>query len=524
MKKINVVATIIAFIASTTAVGISPVAAEGQNQVSAHIDWAGINMTPNTALSQTITPLNVPSTSVGNVDWGIHMGNTEQAIWPNFQLSNSGIALFAFYDVPAGSKVENVGKSNCNLNSPNAFQKANTWRSTCSAPLMPIAGESYEFAVKPLKINGSLWWAGSVTIQSTGEVIQLGRLENNLSQTVINGSQSMSGMDQITFWKETLPPCSKIPDFSAIYGPVLTTTGSAAKVSGTRISETCPGLSGIDTFSNPGSYRVNIGNKSGTQDADPKPIVNSSGSANTEAPSFSLVSFSGSKVNINVNLGSNNQPDKIYLVSPDLGITEAKKVLGKISGSVATWSVSFSSLLSGKSIPLKLISMKNGIETNVLEEIFNVPGAIKNAITGSVPEAPKNITSRVIGTSGIVTAVTTLKAGSLAQSAYLFGSALGVTSVKPIKGEILATKVIFEIPIEASMAGKTFPFTVYYENDAGKSAPAAGKISIPSIPKITIDAPKFPTSPGASNTVFCLKGSISRTFAAKSCPPGWKKS
>ena len=225
-----------------------------------------------------------------------------------------------------------------------------------------------------------------------------------------------------------------------------------------------------------------------------------------------------------MNLGSNNQPDKIYLVSPDLGITEAKKVLGKISGSVATWSVSFSSLLSGKSIPLKLISMKNGIETNVLEEIFNVPGAIKNAITGSVPEAPKNITSRVIGTSGIVTAVTTLKAGSLAQSAYLFGSALGVTSVKPIKGEILATKVIFEIPIEASMAGKTFPFTVYYENDAGKSAPAAGKISIPSIPKITIDAPKFPTSPGASNTVFCLKGSISRTFAAKSCPPGWKKS
>ena len=236
------------------------------------------------------------------------------------------------------------------------------------------------------------------------------------------------------------------------------------------------------------------------------------------------MSFAGSKVNINVNLGSTNRPDKIYLVSPALGITEAKRVLGKISGSVATWSVSIGSLLSGESIPLKLVSMKNGIETNVIEEFFSVPSAVKSAISGSVPVAPKNITTRIIGTSGIVTAVATLKAGALAQDAYLFGSSLGITSAKPIKGEILATKVIFEIPVDTSMAGKTFPFTVYYENDAGKSAPAAGKISVPAIPKITIDAPKFPTSPGATNTVFCLKGSISRTFAAKSCPPGWKKS
>jgi hypothetical protein len=355
-------------------------------------------------------------------------------------------------------------------------------------------------------------------------VIPLGRTENNPSPAVLNASQSMTGMNQITFWKETPPSCSSIPKFSTVFGPLLTSTGSAPQVSGTRNSETCPGLSGVDTLSNPVSYRVNIGTKSGTQDTNSKPITSDSGSESTDAPSFSLVSFAGSKVNINVNLGSTNRPDKIYLVSPALGITEAKRVLGKISGSVATWSVSIGSLLSGESIPLKLVSMKNGIETNVIEEFFSVPSAVKSAISGSVPVAPKNITTRIIGTSGIVTAVATLKAGALAQDAYLFGSSLGITSAKPIKGEILATKVIFEIPVDTSMAGKTFPFTIYYENDAGKSAPAAGKISVPAIPKITIDAPKFPTSPGATNTVFCLKGSISRTFAAKSCPPGWKKS
>lgn len=696
MKRVLVGATIVAFIASITVTGISPVAAEGSNQVSAHIDWSGINLTTDTALSQTIKPMNVPSTSIGHVDWGIHMGNSERYIFPNFQLSNSGTVNYAFYDVPAGSRVENVGKSTCNLRSPNAFQTANTWRAECSAALMPVAGETYEFVLKPLKINGSQWWAGSVTIQSTGEVIPLGRIENNPSPAVLNASQSMTGMNQITFWKETPPSCSSIPKFSTVFGPLLTSTGSAPQVSGTRTSETCPGLSGVDTFSNPGSYGVNIGNTGGnsipgampgsyfgpdikpsrggspvtricpigkvvtrisvalwidnqitpgfnfgcsqlsasgevgtdvqiydivrqvnrTSDyttlqckpgsavvainastgnyirdlsitcgttnpfsIEPTPMIgigtrldinafskctesaakpafvtgfsayaaagldtvqsictpfssflkasgsttNDSGSESTDAPSFSLVSFAGSKVNINVNLGSNNRPDKIYLVSPALGITEAKRVLGKITGSVATWSVSFSSLLSGKSIPLKLVSMKNGIETNVIEEIFDVPGAVKSAISGSVPVAPKNITTRVIGTSGIVTAAATLKAGALAQDAYLFGNSLGITSAKPIKGEILGTKVIFEIPVDTSMAGKTFPFTVYYENDAGRSAPAAGKISIPAIPKITIDAPKFPTSPGATSTVFCLKGSISRTFAAKSCPPGWKK-
>ena len=706
-SKFSTGAIVLAMVASLTSLSSAPARAEGPNQVSAHIDWAGINITTNTAISQTIQPLSVPSISTGQVDWSINLGNSEQAIWPSLTLSNSGRAIFAFFDVPAGSKVENVGNATCSFQSRNAFQRENTWRSTCSAPLMPVAGETYEFIVKPIKINGSQWWAGSIAVKSSGEVIPLGRLENNPSQATLDGSQSMRGFNQFTFWKETLPPCSSIPDFSAIIGPLLTTTGSTPVVSGARTSQNCPALSGVDLFSNPGSSRVNIGNKgktsgstSGTQsdlipgamsgsyfgpdirpsrggspitricpsgkvltqisvaleigisitpgfnfgcsslssdgqvgsdvqiydivrqvnrESDyttmkckpgsavvainastvnyvrdlsitcgtinpfsigPTPMIgvgtklninayskctestskpafvtgvsayaaagldtvqsictpfssflrtggsssNNSGGVKTDSPSFSTVSFAGNTININVNIGSGNRPDQIYLVSEDLGLPEAKRVLGKITGSVATWRVNFNSLLSGKSIPLKLISVKNGIESNVVEEIFSIPGAIKSAVSGSAPVAPKNVTTRVIGTSGIVTAVATLRSGALARDAYLFGNSLGISSANPIKGEILATKVIFEIPIKTSMAGKAFPFTVYFENDAGKSAPTAGKISVPGIPKITIDAPKLPSQKGAANTVFCLKGSISRTFAAKTCPPGWKRS
>jgi hypothetical protein len=206
--------------------------------------------------------LNVPPLSIGQADWSINMGNTEQALWPSFNLSNSGRAIFSFFDVPAGSKVENVGFASCSLTAGNAFQAAGTWRSTCYTPLMPVANETYTFSMKPYTLNNSQWWAGFVTIGSTGKSIELGRLENNPSQIVRKNSEQMYGFNQIAFSRSNLPlpPCSEIPDFSAIIGPLKTTTGSQPVVSGTRLAVTCPGLSEIGTSSNPVSYSVKIGN------------------------------------------------------------------------------------------------------------------------------------------------------------------------------------------------------------------------------------------------------------------------
>lgn len=689
-------------LAGLTSVGTTPASAEGANQVSAHIDWSGIALSPEGFLAQTITPHSIPSSSSGQVDWSINIGNSENSIWVRFTLSNSGRAEFGFFDVPAGSRVQSEETAICNLSAGNAFQRANSWRSTCFAPLMPIAGETYNFYVKPLQISGSQWWAGFVSIGSTGKVISLGRLENNPSAAALSGGLNMRGFDQITFWKESLPPCSAIPDFSVTYGALKTGNSSQPTLTGTRNSETCPGLSGVDVFT-AGQYRVNIGNKGqsgNTQNAgavvipgapsgsyfglDIKPssggspitqfcnpgsvltqiyvtpqtsnpflqgfrfgcsavasdgslssnvdvhqIVNqgvsdsnyvtqrcSQGQAATsinaatasyvrdlsircggvnpfslgvtpssgvssklpinaysqcndspnrtdfitgisayaaagldalqaicsplssivnissqkpaqlkpETPSFSFVNFVGNKVNINVNIGNSvNRADTIYLVSPKLGISDAKRIYGKISGSVATWSIDFDSLVSGDFVPLKIISIKDGIESDSIEENFQVPNLSNISINKSEPLAPKNVTSRIIGTSAIVTAIATLKAGALVKSAYLYSPSLGYPMSKAIKGEVIATKVIFEIPIKSAMAGKTFPYTVYFENEAGKSSPATSKISVPGIPSISAGGIKLPDSKAVANTVFCIKGSITRTFAAKTCPPGWKK-
>jgi len=210
------------------------------------------------------------------------------------------------------------------------------------------------------------------------------------------------------------------------------------------------------------------------------------------------------------------------LVAPKLGIVDSNKLFGDIAGSKASWSIDFDKLLSGTSIPLRVVGVKNGVESDAVDQNFNVPDAANMTANKSAPAAPKNIKSRIVGTSGVITAEATVKVGALATSAYIFGVALGVPASRAILGEVIGTKVLFEVPLKTSMDGKSFPFTVYLVNEAGKSEPVQGKLSVPFTPKIPSGVIKIPSQTKAPKTIFCIKGSQTRTFAAKSCPPGWK--
>jgi hypothetical protein len=251
----------------------------------------------------------------------------------------------------------------------------------------------------------------------------------------------------------------------------------------------------------------------------PKPVTKPA------TPSFSLINIVGNRININVNLGSatSSRPDSVYLVAPKLGILDSNKLFGDVSGSKASWSIDFDKLLSGAAIPLKVVGVKNGVESEPLEQDFNAPAAVEKLLTNkSAPLPPKNVKSRIVGTSAIISAEATVKAGSVATSAYFVSSSFGSPSGNSIIGEVIGAKVLFEIPLRTSMAGKTFPFTIFLANEAGKSLPVQSKFSIPAAPKIPSGTIKLPTQTKAPKTVLCLKGSQTRTFAANSCPPGWK--
>ena len=236
-------------------------------------------------------------------------------------------------------------------------------------------------------------------------------------------------------------------------------------------------------------------------------------------PTFSGVNFAGNTININVNIGSSasSRPDKIYLVAPKLGVNSSAPLEGKISGSTASWSLPLNNILSGVAIPLEIVGEKNGVKSEPLTGSYTKPAV---SIT-AVPPAPTNYSSRIVGTSAIITIQVSAKESSRASSAHLYSSALGIKKGSALQGEVVGTKALIEVPIKASMAGKKYPLTIYLENSKGESKPLNATLSIPKAPK----APTLPTAqpkPVVPKAVICSFGSQTRTFE-DDCPPGWVK-
>jgi len=251
----------------------------------------------------------------------------------------------------------------------------------------------------------------------------------------------------------------------------------------------------------------------------PKPVTKPA------TPSFSLINITGNKLNVSVNLGNAgaSRPDSVYLVAPKLGILDSNKLFGDVSGSKASWSIDFDKLLSGTAIPLKVVGVKNGVESEPVEQNFNAPAVVDKLLTNNLPPAaPKNVKSRIVGTSAVISAEATIKSGALATQAYVFGPSIGLSKSMAISGDIVGTKVLLEVPLKASMAGKRLPVTIYLSNQAGDSLPAQITIVVPAAPKLPSGNIKLPTQTKAPKTVLCLKGSQTRAFAASNCPPGWK--
>jgi hypothetical protein len=516
-------------------VGLFPptASADGSNQAAAHFDWSGVTLSQMSSVSQSFTPHNVPSRGDGQVDWSLNLGNSASNLTASLTLQSTGIAIWQFMDVPNGSRVMNIDSASCQLQSGNAFGTPGASRSICTTPLQVVAGETYTFTIKYWDNNGSKWWNASVNIQSTGKTIQLGSLENNASNSVMNASLNMNAFNQTSFYRVPLPPCREIPNFSITYGSLKNSGFGQPAFSGTRNSTTCPAISNFN-LGTPGKFRLDIGAGAGGSISTNPNLGGSSSTSTTNSsttkkiavnkPTFSLINVVDNKLNLSVNIGNagSTRPDTIYLVAPKLGILDSNRLFGNISGSKASWSIDFDKLLSGTTIPLKVVGVKNGVESDPVEQNFNAPDVTKLVANGSVPLAPKNVKSRIVGTSAVITAESTVKANALATSAYVFGDALGVPSSQAILGDVIGTKVLFEVPLKSSMAGKTFSYTVYFQNEVGKSQPVQNKLVVPAAPKIPSGTFKIPSQTTAPRTIFCVKGSQTRTFAASKCPPGWK--
>jgi branched-chain amino acid transport system substrate-binding protein len=304
-------------------------------------------------------------------------------------------------------------------------------------------------------------------------------------------------------------------------GIINSTSNSLTTVKEEFINATC--LTGYSFYLNAWSERNGGGTLNKTamnRMLSASCSASSSTTTKPSTPTFSAVTFSGNKININVNLGSSsNRPEKVYLVAPKLGFTSANPNQGTISGNSATWSLDLNSLLGGTAIPLEIVGEKDGVKSDSLIGTYQVPGSTKAT---SIPSAPTKYTSRIVGTSVLITVQVGTNAKNAPSEALLFSKSLGIAWPKTISGDIAGSKAIFEIPLKNSMAGKKYPLTIYLTNSIGESKPLNATLSIPAAPK----KPTIPTAlpqPKVPETVICVRANQTRTFTGTSCPTGWTK-
>jgi len=238
----------------------------------------------------------------------------------------------------------------------------------------------------------------------------------------------------------------------------------------------------------------------------------------------------------------------VSLISDPLGYSSASPLLGQIdtAKSQANFELPVTPALSGKSVPIQVYAASASAQSAPLVSTLPIPkvsaasvpsaprvkpstgakGGVKTPSHLLVPLAPTNPSYHLSGAQVVVSVDAPAKPNALATGALLIAPALGVSQSHPIVGHVSGGKATFALNLNPSMAGKSAQISIYLTNAAGSSAPLAGQVSLPPvIPGAEGSGSGSHTQEGSHGpaSVTCAKGSVSRTFTATACPPGWVK-
>jgi len=396
--------------------------------------------------------------------------------------------------------------------------KTQTRTAICWRAIQITPGAIYSFNLKPDRSLGSGWWYASLTNNLNSNESIVGSIKVYSPSNVLDFSNFTFNRN----YTGESTSCDAVPISDTYVWPIRKSTGESSKYLTNR-SDSCVETA-VDFDSAKGAYAIKYGGnnptsrlKSNSSSAKPESSL-TDGKPST--PTFSAVNFVGNTLNVSVNLGTvaNARPDKVFLVAPKIGITSDRALEGDISGSTARWSITFDKAIIGTMIPLEIMGEKNGVKSETLVGAYQAPTVTVDVT--SPPKTPRNLKSRVIGNSAVITVDISMVLKSRTQTVLLFSPTLGISKSKAISAELVADKAVFEIPIKNAMFGKKFPVTIFAANKVGESKPLSDILSIPAIPKtsqITIPNPR-PSTPA---TVICIRSTQTRTFSGMKCPPGW---
>ncbi len=494
----------------------------------------GFSFARSAGFAQTITPLYVPSqTSSRVVDWELSAGRND-TIRIRLALSSEGFAQFGIWDVSPDVRFTQKGSTSCFASSPNFHNQPGTFSANCKTPVLIEANVPYRFIFIPDYSNEIPTWNTQLLIGNSKVPLDLGTIRFFLTSAQIAASYSTGGHNQTSVYGNV--NCKELPKSDAIYSPPENLGANPATIfvgSGTAAAwNKCPEYK--VEVRNDRSTLHRIGNlvsevsKSPTpakstptptpEKSTPTPTATKSQTEKPEKPTFSLINIVGNNVEINVGLGNDSNLSNVFLLSPGFTGSNTQKIPGVISGQNAKWSIPISQVLSGKLVPISIIKSVAGVESDPLTTELQMPNFVKDDKVSTAPKKPTAIRTSFLGTDLIVTAQAEISGKAVPKDAYLYSSDFGIAKNKPISGDIIGSKVVFSVPVMKNLYGKQVSFNIFTSNKFGVSEIAKSSYKIP---KIFI--PSAPISPVISQMVICAKGDILRTFAAKSCPPGWIK-
>ncbi len=444
--------------------------------------------------------------------------------------SGSGYAANADFFFQHGSAISRLNSNvNCELRAANKIAGENANYTTCWRPVLIQPGRTYTLSVSstwqgPVYGNVGNWWQAKLTDKETGASIEVGYIKAiaNLYELPLAGMYTIYG------YTGRQTSCNAVPINDVVMSAIRSGTGSKASIKSDRRGN-CAQIKVGRLKDDSTKFLVNLGgNNAETRNSSlfsafslygnlVEPATQSSNKPST--PKLSLINVQGNQLNIEVNVGGDTNPDNVYLVAPNLSQGINDKLPGKISGNQATWSIPLTSALSGKLIPLRIVSTAKSTESEPLDTEFQVPIINAPAKTEKAPKAPTGLKSSFIGTDLLITAQIETSGSAIPEKGFLYSPELGIKKSKPVAGELIGNKVIFTIPIKQRNFGKKYAYQIYTENKVGSSKLVNGSANVPN-PRSAVVVPK---QPPVQSTISCVKGTVLRTFIAKTCPPGWKQ-
>ena len=285
------------------------------------------------------------------------------------------------------------------------FEGQLTRTAICYSPIVINPGTKYFFELNPDDTLGNGWWNAFLTNDSTKEIYKVGSIKLPIKAAGLTLDSSYFKVEYIGPPK----PCEKVPILDTLIWPVTSKISNSSfastKILSQKIGPCTKAIFEPLGSSDPqGAYLLKFGgsdpkSRSGLSTGISTNTSQSSPSTTQIKPSLSFINITGNTLNLSVNVGSGSgKPDQIYLMAPQLSSLNGGKILGKMSGSKATWAIKLDKALSGKTIPLKIVGVKNGVESEAIQTNYVIP---KNfVIINKPPVFPTPNTQTVICTRG----------------------------------------------------------------------------------------------------------------------------